>query len=290
MPAIVISDKPGQLGNMLFLFAHFIGRAIENNFQVINPAFDNYARYFPSLKDDFLCRYPAQKSRFGDSEFVKSTIYKASNVLVRTLRRLGGKLGPVRALTITEWDTTYPLNNVAFLETLSSSRLIFVRGWLFRDQEMVNKHAETIRRFFEPLGEHQRNVAALIKRARVETDVLIGVHIRHGFIDFENMRQYYYEAEEYGDMMERARALFPGQRVNFLICSDRKQNPEVFSRFNFLFGNDHVLEDMYSFAQCDYILGPPSTYTMWASFYGKVPLALVSDPKHSLTLSDFTRY
>ena len=29
--------------------------------------------------------------------------------------------------------------------------------------------------------------------------------------------------------------------------------------------------DLYSLAACDYIIGPPSTYTQWASFYGQVP-------------------
>jgi hypothetical protein len=30
--------------------------------------------------------------------------------------------------------------------------------------------------------------------------------------------------------------------------------------------------DLYALARCDYIMGPPSTYTQWASFYGNQPL------------------
>jgi len=29
---------------------------------------------------------------------------------------------------------------------------------------------------------------------------------------------------------------------------------------------------IFSFAKCDYIVGPPSTFTSWASFYGDVPV------------------
>jgi len=33
-----------------------------------------------------------------------------------------------------------------------------------------------------------------------------------------------------------------------------------------------MVEDLYALAECDYIIGPPSTYTLWASFYGDTPL------------------
>jgi hypothetical protein len=33
-----------------------------------------------------------------------------------------------------------------------------------------------------------------------------------------------------------------------------------------------AVEDLYSLARCDYLLGPPSTFSLWASFYGNVPL------------------
>lgn len=41
--------------------------------------------------------------------------------------------------------------------------------------------------------------------------------------------------------------------------------------------------DMYALSQCDYIIGPPSTFNAWASFVGDVPL--FSLYKRDLTLS-----
>ena len=43
---------------------------------------------------------------------------------------------------------------------------------------------------------------------------------------------------------------------------------EAFPSFDVVLGNGQIVEDMYAFAACDYIVGPPSTYTGWASFYG----------------------
>jgi hypothetical protein len=46
----------------------------------------------------------------------------------------------------------------------------------------------------------------------------------------------------------------------------------VLADLNVTWGSGHLVEDMYAFAGCDYLVGPPSTFTTWASFYGQVPL------------------
>lgn len=37
-----------------------------------------------------------------------------------------------------------------------------------------------------------------------------------------------------------------------------------------------MIEDLYAFAKTDLLMGPPSTFTLWASFYGDVPLSMMS--------------
>jgi hypothetical protein len=55
----------------------------------------------------------------------------------------------------------------------------------------------------------------------------------------------------------------------------------------YLAGTGHLIEDLYSLAQCDFLAGPPSTFTLWASFYGKVPLYMAKDIHKVPSLSDF---
>ena len=38
------------------------------------------------------------------------------------------------------------------------------------------------------------------------------------------------------------------------------------------------LEDLYTLAACDLIVGPRSTYSGWASLYGDVPRYVIEDP------------
>ena len=284
---IVIADKPGQLGNMLFLFSHFIGRAIESSLTISNLAFDEYADSFPTTKADLFCRYPPRKSFCRGREFLRRLLFRAGNLAVRVLSLLGGNLGFVRSITLRDWVTPFAIDSQEFLE-LVKGRMILVRGWNFRDVPSLRKHAQAIKKFFQPHQTNQRNIDELIARARRNSDVLVGVHIRQGIIQFANTRKYFYTGPRYAEMMDELKAMFPERRVSFLICSDWPQDPGLFSRFDVTFGTGDLIEDMYAFAYCDYLIGPPSTFTMWASFYGDVPLNVIRSPGQRQSLDDFS--
>lgn len=284
---IVIADKPGQLGNMLFLFSHFIARAHESGFSVSNPAFEDYADCFPTTAPDLFSRFPQVKSATRSSRWRRHWFYLISNFAVRALAKLGGKLGFLRTITLYDWNAEFSLADPAFIELARSRAVVLIRGWGFRDAECLKRHSERIRDFFQPFEHNQRNIEELITRARQDADLLVGVHIRHGIIHFENTRKHFYTAKRYAEMMEEVRSLFPGRRVNFLICSDWPQDPQMFSELRVTFGTGDLIEDMYAFARCDYLIGPPSTFTMWASFYGKVPLNVIRRSDQPQQLNDF---
>lgn len=285
---IVIADKPGQLGNMLFLFSHFIGRALESNLTIFNPAFDDYADRFPATQGDLFCRFPARKSRVSGSRFRRKQLFKLSNLTARIVSKLGGNLKFVRAITLHDWVTPFALDSPEFLELARGRKIILVRGWLFRDDASLSKHAAFVKSFFQPPETNLRRIDEVIARARRNSDVLIGVHVRQGIIHFANTRKFFYSGQSYCEMMDELAAMFPGQRVSFLICSDWPQDPRLFSRFDVTFGTGDLIEDMYAFARCDYLIGPPSTFTMWASFYGDVPLNVIQSRDQRLSLEDFS--
>jgi len=273
---ITIVGKPGQLGNSLFLFANFLACAIEHDLRIADPAFDEYAEYFKTTRRDFFCRYPARRSLFRGNRWTRRLFFKLNYYLARLLVRGRIKNRLLAALAI-DWDEAVRLDGPEFLELAAHTRLLYVQGWQFRDQTNFSAHADKIRAYFEPLDLFQHNVERLIERARATCDLLVGVHIRHGDYRKYLNGKYFYEVEEYARLMERVERLHPEKRVGFLICSNARLRAEEFDRFNFTFGNDHLIEDMYSFARCDLLLGPPSTYTMWASFYGRVPLYMIED-------------
>lgn len=284
---LIIASKPGQLGNILFVYSHVIARAIESNLSVADPALDDYADLFPSTRNDLLCRFPAQRSLMRPTARRRRLVYRLFHTMARILGKLKLDLPPMRQITLSDWHSEFNLGEPAFLASLKPRQCVLLRGWLFRDDEAMGKHSHAVRDFLRPHDRNQRNIDELIARARAESDVLIGIHVRHGIIHFANTRKYFYTAHRYAEMMDELVTLFPGKRVSFLICSDWPQDPGIFSRFKVTFGTGDLIEDMYAFARCDYLIGPPSTFTMWSSFYGEVPLNLICSNDQRQILEDF---
>ena len=49
------------------------------------------------------------------------------------------------------------------------------------------------------------------------------------------------------------------------------------------------ITDLYALSKCDYIIGPPSSYSQWASFIGDVPLCPLLDSNMDISMDSFSR-
>ncbi|WP_424094705.1 alpha-1,2-fucosyltransferase [Moorena producens] len=288
----VIVRKTGQLGNRMMLFANFMAFAMEYNFKVINPAFDEYAVFFEGTHNDFFCRYPAQKSVLkGNSLKLKRNfhrvVYHSSRYLVKDYTDFN--FSNINILRDTGVHKAVIFND-KLANCLSTNKLVFIHGYWFRNPVLFLKYAETIRKFFTPIQQHTQTIHQLVSNLKQTCDILVGVHIRQG--DYKKLlgAKYLYTTDDYVSLMKKTEALFNGKKVKFLICSNVPQDRDKFSKLDFAFANNHIVEDMYSLAQCDYIIGPPSTYNMWAAFYGRVPLYWIEDPHADISLDSFKIY
>ncbi|AOY82556.2 alpha-1,2-fucosyltransferase [Moorena producens JHB] len=288
----IIVRKTGQLGNRMMLFANFMAFAMEYNLKVINPAFDEYAVFFEGTHNDFFCRYPAQKSVLkGNSLKLKRNFHR---FVYHSTRLLVKDYTDFKFLTIKILRDTGVHRGVIFDENFANffknNELVFIHGFWFRNPVLFLKYSETIRKFFTPLKQHAENINKLVTNLKKSCDILVGVHIRQG--DYKKLlgAKYLYTTDDYVNLMKKTERLFPGKKVKFLICSNVPQDRDKFSKLDFAFANNHIVEDMYSLAQCDYIIGPPSSYNMWAGFYGRVPLYWIEDPNADISLDSFQIY
>ena len=110
------------------------------------------------------------------------------------------------------------------------------------------------------------------RAAKDGADVLIGLHIRRGDYDIHLGGRHYYPLEFYRETMDRVAALFPNRRIAFLLCSNEKLPMEIFAPHQVATGPGTSLGDLYCLAECDYLLGPPSTYSLWAAYYKRKPI------------------
>jgi len=52
-------------------------------------------------------------------------------------------------------------------------------------------------------------------------------------------------------------------------------------------GTDSPVSDIFALSDCDYILGPKSTFTQWASFYGARPLLHLQGSDQVVKIEEF---
>lgn len=292
---VIISNGYGQLGNRLFIYANFIANAIENNYSVCNPTFHDYAHYFECCQEQVILKYPNYQSVTRKNRrvkpFIRGFVSKCFRYLSRIICRLHIKLVTTKLLSLIyiEEGKPYDLKNSRYTEIRMNSLIVLVHGWAW-DDENLKRHADKIRQFFKPISIHNERITGFIGEARKKYDILIGVHIRLG--DYKEFMggKYYYDVYQYAQILRQLVVLFPKKSVGFLICSNGEYDKVAFEEFNIVHGPNHIIEDMYSLAKCDYIIGPPSTYSLWAAFYGKVPFYHIEDPSINITMGSFSNY
>ena len=281
--------------NRLFLFAHIIASSIKHKHTVINPAFFEYASFFQSTGQDIFCRYPAQKSLFKNHKTIGRPLYYITYLISQLLfflGRLGFQFKTLKTIRFTQAHQAdkpyFDLDNNSFLENkLGDNQIIFFQGWYLRGDKSLSDHADKVRKYFTPLETYQCRIKNLISHLRQDCDILRGIVIRHGDYRKYLGGKYFYGLNNYVNYMEEIETLFPDKKLKFLICSDEDQNTTAFKKFDYYFRSKHMIENLYSLAACHYILSPPSTYGMWASFYGKVPLCIVENPEQPISIDNF---
>jgi hypothetical protein len=320
MRQLIILTTQGQLANRLLFSAQVMAYAIENGFSVSNIPFCEYAKYFKGTYQDIFCRFPTQKSAFANNlivrRFFRSLIFIPFRSRPPFKEKLTFKFFKKDAIILhePEWDsdvTILSLINKIYVIDLQSNtstakyfdlkkheqhyldfNWLMLMGWRFSTRTLLHKHSDQIREYFSPLDMYSKNVDNLMLDVKNDSEIIIGVHIRRG--DYEEYRggRYFFSFEEYASFMNSLINQFPCKKVKFLICSNEnlKNISEVFSKFSYHFGTGHLVEDLYALARCDYLIGPPSTYTTWASFYGQVPLFFIEEANPEINLDKFQIY
>ena len=292
MKTVFVADKNGQLGNQLFLFAHFISNAIENNYRLYFPAFNELSVYFEHASKNNYGNYPI-KSRVSRFNFINDCFLFLIRYFVAVLYRIFPVSKWHRVIRLYHtYDMVKDQNEYYIMENekdfLSNEKLLILQGWRFRSPKCVIKHSEIVRPFFELKPIWKKKISDLINKCRKDCDVLIGVHIRRG--DYKTFLNgiYYFDDESYRNYMLQVSKLFPDKKIRFLICSNEIVSILEPEGCSITYPKGHFIEDLYSLAECDYIIGPPSTFSQWASYYGNKPLKILSKPNGPiLSLEEF---
>ncbi len=252
----------GRLGNRLFLFAHLIAFSDYHHVNVRNYAFFDYAKDFSFWTDSKTCDYPEPSSR-------------------RTRVASLGWLKVARSLRMVRHVEFWDERDIIFDEDDSADSrvrqmveapVVIFEGWSFRSHQQIRKSLPAIRKAFEPTAVTLNKVNKTLAEARRRGDKVLGVHIRW---DDNRGTERYFALEQYRKKMREISADLRPDKVSYFICSDETILESDFSSDCLISHDETPVVDLYTLEGCDYILGPESTFSGWASFYGEKPLVVM---------------
>lgn len=289
---VILTKDFNGFGNQLLISSHFLVNSLEHGYALAIPSFAAHFPFFEGTAGQRVAFFGGRPVQLRPGRAVATALYRALQwpwgaALLGRLPWLPRRLGA--PLLDDAGPADVDLNGPAYLAQAHHARDLLINGWQFRDKVNFARHGDLLRQFFRPIAPHRRAVADVLATHRAGADVLVGVHIRRG--DYAGWYEgaFLYQNATYVRAMRELRALLPADaRVRFLLCSNEPIAPEDFAGFDTGRATDHPVEDLYALAGCDYLLGPLSTYSMWASFYGRVPLLHLHRPDQPVrSLAEF---
>ncbi len=179
-------------------------------------------------------------------------------------------------------------------QLLLTHRNVLAEGWYARWYELFLKYKPEIIDLFA-FDEAVRSAVDVTLDSVPRADLRLGVHVRRGdYATFYDGR-FFFSDEQYARLISRFAALHPDKRIQVFVCgNDPHLDETVFRqalpRQHVTFPKGNPGEDLCLLSECDYLIGPPSTFTLVAAMYRDVPLYWVEDAEAPLADDSFRHF
>ena len=246
----VLLDNGGQTCNKFWSYLYPLTEAILLKQKYIVPFYDVTIDSYPNLLSNRYFYYP----------FYSKLMHKifGINKYMDKLRVLG------RYINLEKLSQKWPK--------------LFVDGWSTRYYSLDKSAKEEILRIFMPNNTIVTPTKQLFELHKKKCDLIIGVHIRRGdYAKWSNGR-FYYSFDDYASLCKQLKSIYKDKNILFFIASNESVPIASFKGLN-TFVNPHnsAVADLYSLSLCDFIFGPPSSFSKFASFYGDVPISFITE-------------
>lgn len=258
----------GQTCNKFFTYINYLADSLESGETIVILSPDVTLRHYPALKNAEILKFP-----FYSEFFAKNIGY---NRLIKWLDRCFANRYSLKFLSL--FSKIIPFTN--FIEATTGS---------YSSPNRIKYHA-TLKALFTPDPTLTKKVESIFRKEREDHDVICGVHIRYGDYRTWQGGRYYYSPQQYHLLMLNVLKLFHGQSVAFFISCNENLDLSVFPGCNcFTIPESNSTEDLYGLSNCDLMMGPPSTFSGWASYYADKLLYFIEDPNAEIKTSSFKK-
>ena len=178
-------------------------------------------------------------------------------------------------------------------------RHIVVSGWHARWYDLFLKYRDEITDHFTLDSQYTDPVKAKMQKVEQGSTgsiVRLGVHIRRGDYRIFHDGKYLYDDEVYQRHIRRFMMLHPGKAIHVYIATNDPEVKESSYQEQCPGAHVHCLggsspEDLFMLSECDYLIGPPSTYSLVAAMYRDIPLYRMDETDEGMmTLESFRRF
>ena len=274
---IILYLAYGNHSNRLFQSIHFEAFCKEYNIDFINSTFSDMQTYYLPMYN-------------ADGEGRLSFILQKFPLLLKMFRlvlKVKKKLNLINFISFNDEDE----NNIEKLLTLlSPPRCILVGGWYFRDHELTEKYQDHFIFKYSLKEKYFLNNLLLnkISELKESNKVVVGIHIRRGDYKSHMEGKYYFADNVYLNYMKKIEneiEIKNNKKCTFIIFSNENVSiPE--SEYTYISKNEWYIDHILM-SKCDLLLGPPSTFTMWASYIGKVKYFHIESDNDNIDLDSF---
>jgi len=182
-------------------------------------------------------------------------------------------------------------------------RHIVVSGWFVRYYDLFLKYRDEIVDLFTLDEQYTAPVKSKMqemeKRSTLNAQLStlrLGVHIRRG--DYAQWRdgQYYFDNDVYVAHINRFAEMHPDKAIHvYLSTNDPEVSETGFQQLCPQVVIHHLQgsapEDLFMLSECDYVIGPPSTFSLVAAMYRDIPLYRMDTADASqMTEAGFKRF
>ena len=273
---MIFARDKSQMCNNLLQYAHVYAWGREHGRKVISMRFSYKYQYF------HICH--TNLTGFGWYLFAK---YMAALHLLPTAsfkhadcdrEALERKMLRHRHIVVSGWNVRfYDLFLKYRSEIVELFRIDECYTQPVREKMNVNDNVEGQR----PKAKGQRLLPRSLRPVsldlRPKSQISLGVHIRRGDYATWQDGRYFFNDKVYASYINRFAAMHPDQTVDvFLSTNDAQVTAEHYQalcpkvRIHHLKGS--APEDLFMLSECDYLIGPPSTFSLVAAMYRDIPL------------------
>ena len=205
-----------------------------------------------------------------------------------TIAKYAAKWGLIPTLEFNEEG----MSTTAQEQLMLSKKHVAVIGWEARWYDLFLKYKQDILELFAFKDSVAKACAPILAEA-TKGSCRLGVHIRRGDYAIWNDGKYFFSDEVFLKLIKEFIAQHPDTSV-FICGNDASLDKERYQKelkgTHVIFPKGNAAEDLYVLSECNYLIGPPSTFSLTASMYHDTPLYWIKDAETPLTELSFKHF